>query len=40
MAEAKKRGINLKSARIEAKMAQFQAMKALVRAKIYNTKKV
>jgi hypothetical protein len=31
MAEAKKRGINLKLARIEAKMAQLQAMKALVR---------
>jgi hypothetical protein len=31
MAEAKKRGINLKLARIEAKMAQLQAMKAHVR---------
>jgi hypothetical protein len=31
MVEAKKRGINLKLARIEAKMAQLQAMKALVR---------
>jgi hypothetical protein len=31
MAEAKKRGLNLKLARIEAKMAQLQAMKALVR---------
>jgi hypothetical protein len=31
MAEAKKRGINLKLARIEAKMVQLQAMKALVR---------
>jgi hypothetical protein len=31
MAEAKKREINLKLARIEAKMAQLQAMKALVR---------
>jgi N-methylhydantoinase B/oxoprolinase/acetone carboxylase alpha subunit len=31
MAEAKKRGFNLKLARIEAKMTQLQAMKALVR---------
>jgi N-methylhydantoinase B/oxoprolinase/acetone carboxylase alpha subunit len=31
MAEEKKRGINLKLARIEAKVAQLQAMKALVR---------
>jgi hypothetical protein len=31
MAKAKNRGINLKLARIEAKMAQLQAMKALVR---------
>jgi hypothetical protein len=31
MAEAKKRGINLKLARIEAKMAELQAMKAIVR---------
>jgi hypothetical protein len=31
MAEAKKKGINLKLARIEARMAQLQAMKALVR---------
>jgi hypothetical protein len=31
MAEAKKRGINLKLARIEAKMVQLQAMKDLVR---------
>jgi hypothetical protein len=31
MAEAKKRRINLKLSRIEAKMAQLQAMKALVR---------
>ena len=30
MAEAKKRGINLTEARIEAKMAQLQAMKALI----------
>jgi hypothetical protein len=31
MAEAKKRGINLELARIEAKMAQLQEMKALVK---------